>query len=69
MKVPPDWLQGAVRFSLNRFNSEKEIYYVNEKMPAIVQRLEGLSALGKLRSPQSRQSEDQVTAGPIRARG
>jgi cysteine desulfurase len=69
MKVPPDWLQGAVRFSLSRFNSEKEIYYVNEKMPAIVQRLEGLSALGKLRSPQSRQSEDQVTAGPIRARG
>ena len=48
MKVPPDWFQGAVRFSLGRFNTEKEIDYVNEKMPAIVQRLEGLSALGKL---------------------
>ena len=69
MKVPPDWLQGAVRFSLSRFNSEEEIHYVNEKMPAIVQRLEGLSALGKLRSPQTRRSEEQVTAGPIRARG
>jgi cysteine desulfurase len=69
MKVPADWLQGAVRFSLSRFNNEKEICYVNEKMPAIVQRLEGLSALGKLRSPQNRRSEEQITAGPIRARG
>ena len=69
MKVPADWLQGAVRFSLSRFNNEKEICYVNEKMPAIVQRLEGLSALGKLRSPQNRRSEEQVIAGPIRARG
>jgi cysteine desulfurase len=50
MKVPPDWLQGAVRFSLGRFNTEKEIDYVNEKMPAIVQRLAGLSSLGKLAS-------------------
>ena len=49
MKVPADWLQGAVRFSLSRFNTRDEILYVNEKMPAIVQRLEGLSALGRLR--------------------
>jgi cysteine desulfurase len=48
MKVPADWLQGAVRFSLSRFNTEKEVCYVNQKVPTIVQRLHGLSALGKL---------------------
>jgi cysteine desulfurase len=68
MKVPADWLQGAVRFSLSRFNTEEEIRYVNEKMPAIVQRLEGLSALGRLGGPQQRPAE-QIDAGAIRARG
>jgi cysteine desulfurase len=66
MKVPPDWLQGAVRFSLGRFNTEKEIDYVNEKMPAIVQRLEGLSSLGKLAS---RRAEERSAGATVRARG
>jgi cysteine desulfurase len=66
MKVPPDWLQGAVRFSLGRFNTEKEIDYVNEKMPAIVQRLEGLSSLGKLAS---RRTEERSAGATVRARG
>jgi len=66
MKVPPDWLQGAVRFSLGRFNTEKEIDYVNEKMPAIVQRLEGLSSLGKLAS---RRNEERSAGATMRARG
>ncbi len=48
MGVPPDWIQGAVRFSLSRFNTEEEVCFVNEKMPLIVKRLSGLSALGKL---------------------
>ena len=48
MKTPADWLQGAVRFSLSRFNTEDEVRSINEKMPSIVKRLEGLSALGKL---------------------
>jgi cysteine desulfurase len=66
MKVPPDWLQGAVRFSLGRFNTEEEIDYVNEKMPPIVQRLEGLSSLGRL----SGQRAEQPSAGAsMRARG
>ncbi len=69
MKVPDDWLQGAVRFSLSRFNTEDEIRYVNERMPTIVQRLEGLSALGRLRSSQQARSEGQAGAGAIRARG
>src|SRR5438552_3241147 len=48
MRVAPDWLQGAVRFSLSRLNTEEEVRHVNEKLPLIVQRLQGLSALGKL---------------------
>ena len=48
MKTPADWLQGAVRFSLSRLNTEDEVRFINEKMPSIVKRLEGLSALGKL---------------------
>jgi cysteine desulfurase len=48
MGVAPDWLQGAVRFSLSRFNTDQEVRYVNEKVPLIVQRLQGFSALGKL---------------------
>jgi cysteine desulfurase len=51
MGVPPEWLQGAVRFSLSRFTTEEEVDYVNQTVPSIVQRLEGLSALGKLGSP------------------
>jgi cysteine desulfurase len=48
MGVPPDWLQGAVRFSLGRYNTPEEVDFVNQKTPSIVQRLSGLSALGKL---------------------
>ena len=66
MKVPPDWLQGAVRFSLGRFNTEEEIAYVNEKMPKIVQRLEGLSSLGKLAG---QRTEDPSAGVTMRARG
>ncbi|HEY1232961.1 MAG TPA: cysteine desulfurase NifS [Candidatus Binatia bacterium] len=66
MKVPPDWLQGAVRFSLGRFNTEKEIDYVNEKMPSIVQRLEGLSSLGRLGG---QRAEEPSGGATMRARG
>src|ERR1043166_1704658 len=52
MRVPPDWLQGAVRFSLSGLNTEEEVRHVNEKLPSIVQRLQGLSALGKLAKAQ-----------------
>jgi cysteine desulfurase len=57
MGVPPEWLQGAVRFSLSRFTTEEEVDYVNQTVPSIVQRLEALSALGKLGST------DRVGAG------
>jgi len=62
MKVPADWLQGAVRFSLSRFNTREEILYVNEKMPAIVQRLQGLSALGRLREGAPGTVSDKLAA-------
>ncbi|HEY7557562.1 MAG TPA: cysteine desulfurase NifS [Candidatus Binatia bacterium] len=48
MAVPPDWLQGAVRFSLSSLNTADEVSIVCAKLPEIVQRLQGLSALGKL---------------------
>jgi cysteine desulfurase len=57
MKVPADWLQGAVRFSLGRFNTEEEVRYVNQMVPSIVQRLQGLSALGKLGQQERSQPE------------
>jgi cysteine desulfurase len=51
MGVEAEWLQGAVRFSLSRFTTEEEVDYVNQTLPSIVKRLEGLSALGRLGSP------------------
>ena len=51
MKVPADWLQGAVRFSLEPVQYRGRSCYVNERLPAIVQRLQGLSALGQARKP------------------
>jgi cysteine desulfurase len=67
MGVPADWLQGAVRFSLSRFNSAAEVNYVNEKMPSIVQRLQGFSTLGRLGNQP--QSERSVRPGTLGARG
>ncbi len=61
MGVPAEWLQGAVRFSLSALNTEEEVRFVNQKVPLIVQRLRGLSALGKLGN------EQQVKAGANQA--
>ena len=47
MSVEPNWIQGTLRFSVGRYNTEQEVDFVTEKMPAIVQRLQGLSAMGK----------------------
>ena len=68
MGVAADWLQGAVRFSLSRFSSEAEVDDVNEKLPSIVQRLQGLSALGRLGSAPQAPGE-VVGAGTVGARG
>lgn len=63
MGTPADWLQGAIRFSLSRLNTEEEVRFVNEKMPSIVKRLEGLSALGKLASQQQNQPAQTTSNG------
>ena len=47
MRVPDDMLQGTVRFSLSRYNTPAEVAFVAEKVPAIIARLRGLSALGR----------------------
>jgi cysteine desulfurase len=66
MGVEADWLQGAVRFSLSRFSTVEEVDYVNETVPLIVQRLQGLSALGKLGDQQQARGR---ALGGVRARG
>ena len=48
MKVPPRWLQGAVRFSLSRYNTQEEVAFAADKIPGIIRRLRGLSALGRV---------------------
>ena len=68
MKVPADWLQGAVRFSLGRFSTEADVRYVNQMVPSIVQRLHGLSALGKLGQQQGAR-RDSRGSGAVGARG
>ena len=69
MRTPADWLQGAVRFSLSRFNTEDEVRFINEKMPSIVKRLEGLSALGKLAGQQRNETPGSGNSSGIGARG
>ncbi len=68
MGVPPDWIQGAVRFSLSRYSTEQEVRFVSEKVPLIVQRLQGLSALGKLGHRQEAQRSDYGTGDRAGAR-
>ena len=68
MGVPPDWIQGAVRFSLSRYSTEQEVRFVSEKVSLIVQRLQGLSALGKLGHRQEAQRSDYGTGDRAGAR-
>ena len=48
MKVPPQWLQGAVRFSLGCDNTPAEVAFAADRIPGIIERLRGLSALGRV---------------------
>lgn len=67
MKVAPDWIQGAVRFSLSGYNTKEEIDFVSEKVPGIIHRLLELSAVGKLGGRSEHQQSDRTT-GSIGAR-
>jgi cysteine desulfurase len=64
MNVPSEWIQGAVRFSLSRDNTDEEVRFVGEKIPQIVQRLREFSVLGKLRgSPSAHSGGDGAMEG------
>lgn len=43
MGVPYTCAHGSIRFSLSRFNTEKEVDYILEKLPPIIERLRSLS--------------------------
>ena len=43
MNVPFTAIHGSIRFSLSRFTTEKEVDYVCEKMPAIIDKLTSIS--------------------------
>ena len=47
MGVPFTMAHGSIRFSLSIYNTEKEIDFVIEKMPAIIERLRGMSPYWK----------------------
>lgn len=66
MGVAADFIQGAVRFSLSRYSTEEEVALVNQKVPSIVKRLNGLSALGKL--DKSRELERDAYGSRVGAR-
>jgi len=68
MGVEPDWIQGAVRLSLSRYNTEEEVRFVAEKMPLIVQRLQSLSALAKLGGEQEDGHGAAAATERVRAR-
>ena len=43
MGVPFTMAHGSIRFSLSVYNTEEEVDFVIEKMPAIIERLRGMS--------------------------
>ncbi|MFQ5849045.1 MAG: cysteine desulfurase NifS [Candidatus Binatia bacterium] len=69
MRVPPNWIQGAVRFSLSLYNTEDEVDLVIQEMRRVVQRLRDLSALGKVSGGQRGGWADRTTLDRAGARG
>ncbi|MFH1875964.1 MAG: cysteine desulfurase NifS [Candidatus Omnitrophota bacterium] len=47
MGTPFTYLQGSIRFSLSRYNTEEDINYIIEHLPAIIVRLREISPYGK----------------------
>ena len=43
MNVPFTAIHGSIRFSLSKYTTEKEIDYVTEKMPKIIQKITAIS--------------------------
>jgi len=49
MGVPFTFVQGSIRFSLSRYNTEEDIDYIIDKLPTIINRLREISPYGKTR--------------------
>ncbi|MCM8797919.1 MAG: cysteine desulfurase NifS [Candidatus Omnitrophica bacterium] len=49
MGVPFTFIQGSIRFSLSRYNSEEDIDYIIKNLPPIIARLREISPYGKER--------------------
>jgi cysteine desulfurase len=47
MGIPFTYAQGSVRFSLSRYNTEEEIDYIIDQLPAIITRLREISPYGR----------------------
>lgn len=47
MGVPLTFVQGSIRFSLSRYNTEEDIAYIIEHLPPIISRLREISPYGK----------------------
>jgi cysteine desulfurase len=43
--VGPELAHGSIRFSLGKYTTEKEVFYVAEKLPPIIARLRRMSTL------------------------
>ncbi len=47
MGVPMSLAHSAVRFSLSRYNTEKDIDYIIEKLPGVIEKLRKMSPFGE----------------------
>jgi len=48
VNVPEDYIRGSLRLTLSRFTTEKEIGYVLETLPGIVEKMRKVSFIGKI---------------------
>ena len=47
MGVPLSIAHSAIRFSLSRYNTKKDIDYIIEKMPGVIEKLRKMSPFGE----------------------
>ena len=47
MGIPFTFVQGSIRFSLSRYNTEKDVDYIIKTLPPIIERLREISPYGK----------------------